>query len=196
MQYKALELYFRELFEDVAMRLIQSGKLQRRLDVIGYARPIPPSMDKFEHYLARLPVVADIPFFSKFKLRKMLRAISQYRPGRRFTLDGLKAFALFFLCFGRKQCDAGLAGLLDLGFKKDEDLYYFAKELHVMQDFRNRAAHEGFHPDASSDIEGIWRATAEIIQTATKIKDYMLEETARQSAPQNRSRPIIEKKVS
>ena len=196
MQYKALELYFRELFEDVAMRLIQSGKLQRRLDVIGYARPIPPSMDKFEHYIARLPVVVEIPFFSKFKLRKMLRAISQYRPGRRFTLDGLKAFALFFLCFGRKQCDAGLGGLLDLGFRQDEDLYYFAKELHVMQDFRNRAAHEGFHPDASSDIEGIWRATAEIIQTATKIKEYMMEENARQSAPKNRSRPIIEKKVS
>jgi hypothetical protein len=101
----------------------------------------------------------------------MLRAICQFRPGRRFTLDGLKAFGLFFLCFGRQQCRYGLAGLYETGFKRDEDLFEFVQCLHVMQDFRNRAAHEGFHPDASNNIDGIWLSTAEIIQLAYKVKE-------------------------
>src|SRR5690606_26401047 len=173
MQYKSLELLFREAFEDPCSRLIHKGVLQRRLDVIGYARPIPRAMDEFENYVSSLPTIREIPFFSKFKLRKMLRAICQFRPGRRFTLDGLKAFALFFLCFSRTECRYGLEGLFPLGFAADRSLFDFCKSLHVLQDARNRAAHEGFHPDASNDIDGIWQATAEIIQTVFLILPHV-----------------------
>jgi len=197
MQYKALELLFRETYEEACSRVIHRGILQRRLDVIGYARPIPRNMDEFESYVASLPIVREIPFFSKFKLRKMLRAICQFRPGKRFTLDGLKAFALFFLCFGRSECRYGLAGLFPLGLAGERELYEFVKQLHVLQDFRNRAAHEGFHPDASSDIDGIWRTTAEIIQTMFKTKSQVEQIlTADFSTPRSRPEPIIEKKVS
>jgi hypothetical protein len=170
MQYKALELLFRESFEDACSNVINDGVLQRKLDVIGYARPIPQAMDEFEKYIGLIPVIDSIPYFSKFKLRKMLRAICQYRPGRRFTLDGIKAFALFFICFGRKTCKYGLENVVELGFADDRTLCEFCKSLHVFQDFRNRAAHEGFHPEAHNDINGIWRSTAEIIQTAFQIK--------------------------
>lgn len=196
MQYKALELLFREMFEDACSRLIHRGILQRRLDVIGYARPVPRSMDDFEAYVEKLPTIRDIPFFSKFKLRKLLRAICQFRPGKRFTLDGLKAFALFFLCFSRSECKYGLGGVFPLGFASDGDLFAFCKELHVLQDFRNRAAHEGFHPDASSDIDGIWRATAEIVQVSFRVKNFLDQESMQEYAPKNRSAPVIEKKVS
>lgn len=173
MQYKALELLFRESFEEICTQVIHRGGLQRRLDIIGYARPIPRAMDDFENYIASLPTINNIPFFSKFKLRKMLRAICQFRPGRRFTLDGLKAFALFFLCFSRKDCRYGLTQIFDLGFTQDEELFEFVRVLHVFQDFRNRAAHEGFHPDASNDINGIWMNTAQIVQTMHKTKTYL-----------------------
>lgn len=196
MQYKALELLFRETFEDLCSRLIHKGILQRKLDVIGYARPIPRAMDEFEAYIASLPVIRDIPFFSKFKLRKMLRAICQFRPGKRFTLDGLKAFALFFLCFSRQECRYELNQLFPLGFPNDNQLYDFCKALHILQDFRNRAAHEGFHPDASNDIDGIWRQTAEIVQTMFKTKGALDAMVESEFAPKNRSTPIIEKKVS
>lgn len=171
MQYKAMELLYREFFEDIVSQSLQSGSIQRRLDVIGYARPIVRQMDEFESYIASLPVVREIPFFSKFKLRKMLRAICQFEPGRRFTLDGLKAFGLYFLVFGRQSCKAGLSQTLFVGTKDDAELAEFCKELHVFQDFRNRAAHEGFHPDASNDIEGIWRTTASVVKWAFRIKD-------------------------
>lgn len=171
MQYKAMELLYREFFEDIVSQSLQNGSIQRKLDVIGYARPIVRQMDEFEAYIASLPVVREIPFFSKFKLRKMLRAICQFEPGRRFTLDGLKAFGLYFLVFGRQSCKAGLSQTLYAGTKDDAELAEFCKELHVFQDFRNRAAHEGFHPDASNDIEGIWRTTASVVQWAFRIKD-------------------------
>lgn len=170
MQYKALELLFRESFEDTCFQLINAGPLQRKLDIIGYARPIPKAMDEFEKFISLLPVVKEIPFFSKFKLRKMLRAICQYRPGRRFTLDGVKAFSLFFLCFGRSQCPYGLQNMINLGFPDDTSLAAFCKELHIFQDFRNRAAHEGFHPEAHSDMDGIWRSTSQIIQCTFNIQ--------------------------
>ena len=170
MQYKALELVFREAFEDFCFKIINQGILQRKLDVIGYSRPIPKSMEEFENYIGSLPIIRDIPYFSKFKLRKMLRAICQYRPGRRFTLDGIKAFALFFLCFGRKKCQFGLATVINLPFENDNELYEFCKVMHVFQDFRNRAAHEGFRPEARNDMEGIWKNTAQIIETVFKIK--------------------------
>ncbi|MFY7929140.1 MAG: hypothetical protein ACOVS5_09730 [Oligoflexus sp.] len=164
MQYKALELCFREKFEQPCSELIRQGVLQRKLDVIGYARPIPSAMDDFEQYIENLPIIKTIPFFSRFKLRKMLRAICQYRPGKRFTLDGLKAFAIFFICFSRQDCRYGLGKIFPIPTMNTEQLFHFCKELHVFQDFRNRAAHEGFHPDASNNLDSIWKSTALIIQ--------------------------------
>jgi hypothetical protein len=177
MQYKALELTFRELFEEPCKQIIQTGILQRKLDVIGYARPIEQQMNQFENFIANQPIINTIPFFSKFKLRKMLRAICQFRPGRRFTLDGLKAFGLFFICFGRKECNYGLKNIFPLALT-DQELAEFCKRLHVFQDFRNRAAHEGFQPEASRDIEDIWCATAEISTAAFKIKHALKEQTS------------------
>jgi hypothetical protein len=196
MQYKALELLFRESFEDSCSNVINDGILQRKLDVIGYARPIPRAMDEFEKYIGLIPVIDSIPYFSKFKLRKMLRAICQYRPGRRFTLDGIKAFALFFICFGRTTCRYGLDNVIQLGFKDDQSLCEFGKALHIFQDFRNRAAHEGFHPDAHNDINGIWRSTAEIIQNVFQIKQVFQSSAKIGHFGASKSAPIIERKDS
>lgn len=173
MQYKAMELLFREYFESACLRLVQQGTIQRKLDLIGYARPIQEKMDEFENYIAAMPVIKAIPFFSKFKMRKLLLALCQFKPGRRFTLDGLKAFGLFFFIFGRNECRFGLTGILPVvpaAFKDQSVLAEFCRLLHVFQDFRNRAAHEGFHPDAAADINGIWRNTAEIVQFAHAMK--------------------------
>ncbi len=169
MQCKALELLFRESFEDKVTQLIQEGKIQRRLDVLGYSRPIPAAMDEFENYIASLPIVKDIPFFSRFKLRKLLRSFCQYQPGRRFTLDGIKAFALFFLVFSRKECPFGLSQYLPLTFESDRQLADFVRQLHLFQDFRNRAAHEGFRPDDRQDIESIWNSLTTIIATTHEL---------------------------
>jgi hypothetical protein len=182
MQYKALELSFREKFEEITGTLIRQGTLQRKLDVIGYARPIPRAMDEFERYIEKLPVIKTIPFFSRFKLRKMLRAICQFRPGKRFTLDGLKAFALFFICFSRSECRYGLDGLLPIPGMSDEELFQFCKALHVFQDFRNRAAHEGFHPDASHDLDGIWVNTSSIIEGMVQIESAIKNQMAGKSS--------------
>jgi len=176
MQYKAMELLFREYFEDACGRLIQQGVIQRKLDLIGYSRPVPEKMDEFENFIAGMPVIKSIPFFSKFKLRKMLLALCQFKPGKRFTLDGLKAFGLFFLVFGRAECPYGLAGIVPCvpgAFKNHDALAGFCSLLHVFQDFRNRAAHEGFHPDAAADIKGIWRNTAEIVQVAHGLRQVL-----------------------
>ncbi len=163
MQYKALEIYLRESFENYANQLIHDGVLQRKLDIIGYARPIPEKMTAFENYVGNHPIVREIPFFSKFKLRKMLRGLCQFKPGKRFTLDGLKAFSLFFLCFSRKKCTYGLANLMPMPFPSDQQLALFCKQLHIFQDFRNRAVHEGLPPGAANNIEMTWKETAEII---------------------------------
>ena len=127
-------------------------------------------MEKFEKHLESLDIIKEIPFFSKFKLRKMLRGICQYRPGKRFTLDGLKAFALFFICFSRKDTKYGLENLFEIPGWDDEKLLNYCKELHIFQDFRNRAAHEGFHPSASNDLDGIWERTIEIIKGMDEIR--------------------------
>lgn len=177
MQYKALELSFRESFEAECKKIIQHGSLQRKLDIIGYARPIPPAMEEFESYIENLPIIKTIPFFSRFKLRKMLRALCQYRKGKRFTLDGLKAFGLFFICFSRKECKYGLANVFPITRMDDETLAEFVKSLHMFQDFRNRAAHEGFHPDASNDLEGIWQSTTSIIDYMFLVKGQLKAET-------------------
>ena len=173
MQYKALELAFRENFEAPCAALINGGSLQRRLDVIGYARPIPPAMEEFENYIENLPVIKSIPFFSRFKLRKMLRALCTYRKGKRFTLDGLKAFGLFFVCFSRTKCRYGLENSFPIEGMEDLELFEFAKALHIFQDFRNRAAHEGFHPDASNDLDGIWQDTIKIIDFMFSVKERL-----------------------
>ncbi|MEZ4741377.1 MAG: hypothetical protein R3B45_02855 [Bdellovibrionota bacterium] len=196
MQYKALELLFRESFEEFSFSIINDGILQRKLDIIGYARPIPKAMDEFERYIGDLPVVQTIPYFSKFKLRKMLRAICQFRPGKRFTLDGIKAFALFFICFGRKECRFSLNGIMDLGFSSDTELFEFGKSLHMFQDFRNRAAHEGFHPDAQHNIDGIWISTAEIIDTAFKVRKSCQNLIAFNQPRVQKREPVIEYKGS
>ena len=171
MQYKALELTFREMFEDPCKQVVELGILQRKLDVMGYARPIEQQMNQFENFMSNLPVINSIPFFSRFKLRKMLRAICQFRPGKRFTLDGLKAFGLFFLCFGRTECRYGLQKIFPLSLGSDMELAEFTKKLHIFQDFRNRAAHEGFQPEAAKDMDEIWNNTAEIVKIAFKIKE-------------------------
>lgn len=170
MQYKALELLFRERFENICHKIISNGLLQQKLDIIGYARPIPKLMDEFENYINNLPIINEVPYFSKFKLRKLLRGICMFRPGKRFTLDGIKAFSLFFLTFGRKKCKFHLDGLCNLGFNTDHDLFKFCSDLHIFQDFRNRAAHEGFRPEARNDIEGIWQRTSNIIGIVLSIE--------------------------
>ncbi len=192
MQYKALELTFREMFEEPVNEILRTGVMQRKLDVIGYARPIPSAMDEFEAYVANLPVIKTIPFFSHFKLRKLLRAICQFRPGKRFTLDGLKAFALFFLCFSRKQCRYGLENFFALPGVDDANLFEFCKTLHIFQDFRNRAAHEGFHPDAAADLDHIWRETAQIIQQGLVVRQAW--EQSKKSADNQRGGAV--KRVS
>lgn len=194
MQYKALELLFREIFEDPCSRVIQQGVLQRKLDVIGYARPIPHQMDDFENYIASLPIVTSIPFFSKFKMRKMLRAICQFRPGKRFTLDGLKAFGLFFLIFSRQTCRHGLQNSFAVPFASDKELAEFCKNLHVFQDFRNRAVHEGLHPDASNDIDGIWTMTGQIIAEVDRLRNSV--SGGRVAAPRPGTSAQIQRKVS
>src|SRR5690606_36618645 len=57
MQYKALELLFREMFESPCHKIIQSGVPQRKLDVVGYARPVVKAMDEFESYIANHPII-------------------------------------------------------------------------------------------------------------------------------------------
>lgn len=186
MQYKALELCFREKFEDACSEVLKHGTLQRKLDIIGYARPIPQAMDDFEAYIEGLPIIHTIPFFSRFKLRKMLRAICQFRPGKRFTLDGLKAFALFFICFSRRECRFGLAGMFPIPQMTTDQLFHYCKELHIFQDFRNRAAHEGFHPDASNNLDSIWASTAEILDGMFLISDG-LKDFSRKPQPFQKS---------
>ncbi len=123
----------------------------------------------------------------------------RYRADRNaFTLDGLKAFALFFLCFSRQQCRYALANLAPLGFANDTELFDFCKKLHIYQDFRNRAAHEGFHPEVREDINGIWTATAEIIAAVRQLQQNISqhEESIQIAAQKKRKDPIIVRKVS
>ena len=174
MYAKAVELMLREKFEAHTDALLRKGNLSRKLDLLGYARPIPEKMQLFEDYLNSLPIVKSISFFSKFKLRKMLRAICLYRPGKRFTLDGPKAFALLFLVIGRSNCNYGVEKMLDLGFKDDNELYEFVKLIHSLQDSRNRAAHEGLSWEAQDDIEAMRSQAYKIIATCIDSSQYLL----------------------
>lgn len=173
MHCKAVELTMRETFEAITDAVIRRGVLSRKLDILGYARPIPEKMQVFEDYLAGLPVVQTIPYFSKFKLRKMLRGICLYRPGKRFTLDGPKAFALFFLVTARKQCQFGLERVVELGFKNDVELFEFIKLVHSLQDSRNRAVHEGLTWDAKDDIDSMRSQAYKIIEDCIRLGRYL-----------------------
>ncbi|MDD9951260.1 MAG: hypothetical protein OXT67_06800 [Zetaproteobacteria bacterium] len=169
MQYKAIEIYFREHFETTCLEVIKRGNLQRTLDILGYARPIQDKMDKFEGYLQARPYINQIPYFSKVKLRKILRAICSYRPGRRFTLDGVKAYALFLLTFARKSCPFGLENTLPISVD-DESLFQYCALLHEYQDIRNRATHEGVQFEQQQELEQVWRCTANILEFARKLE--------------------------
>jgi hypothetical protein len=170
MQYKALEILFRSKFEDATLKLVQSGMLYRKLDYIGYVRPHKIAIEEFENHISSLPIIRDIPVFSRYKLNKIMRAIAMYRPGKRFGLDGLKAFGIFFLVFGRKNCRYRLAELLPLAMD-DEELFAFCRDLHLFQDIRNRAVHEGLPIQALGDVEALWSMTASIIERALKLVD-------------------------
>ncbi len=173
MHCKAVELALREIMEPWTDAVMRKGILSRKLDIIGYARPIPEKMQIFEDYLASLSVIKTIPYFSRFKLRKMLRAICLYRPGKRFTLDGPKAFALMLLVASRKQCQFGLANIFDVGFKSDIELFEFIKLVHSLQDSRNRAVHEGLTWDAKDDIESMKSQAYRIIEITQRIGLYL-----------------------
>lgn len=174
MHCKAVELTLRETFEGYTDAVIRRGDLSRKLDILGYARPIPEKMQIFEDYLAQLQVIRTIPYFSKFKLRKMLRAVCLYRPGKRFTLDGPKAFALLFLVGSRRECPFGLAGTVPLGFASDHELFEFIKLVHSLQDSRNRAVHEGLTWEAQDEIESMrsqaYRIIHECIALSKELK--------------------------
>ena len=173
MHCKAVELTLRETFEAYTDAVIRKGVLSRKLDVLGYARPIPEKMQVFEDFLASLPVIKSIPYFSKFKLRKMLRAVCLYRPGKRFTLDGPKAFALLFLVASRKKCQFGLENLLRLDFPSDQELFEFIKLVHSLQDSRNRAVHEGLTWEAQDEIEGMRTQAYRIIENCQRIQSFL-----------------------
>jgi hypothetical protein len=173
MHCKAVELAMRETFEPWTDALMRQGLLSRKLDILGYARPIPEKMQLFEDFLASLPVIKTIPYFSRFKLRKMLRAICLYRPGKRFTLDGPKAFALLLLVISRKSCQFGLSNVLNVGFKNDMELFEFIKLVHSLQDSRNRAVHEGLTWEAKDDIESMRSQAYQIIEFTQKAGEFL-----------------------
>lgn len=188
MHFKAVELTMREVFEPFTDAIIRKGILSRKLDLLGYARPIPEKMQVFEDYLASLPVIKTIPYFSKFKLRKMLRAICLYRPGKRFTLDGPKAFALFFLVASRAKCAHGLDHILSLDFKSDNDLFEFIKLVHSLQDSRNRAVHEGLTWEAKDEIEAMRKQAYKIIEQSIKQANFLQKTYGNASASGQSSR--------
>jgi hypothetical protein len=181
MHCKAVELSLRETFEGLTDAIIRKGDLARKLDILGYARPIPEKMQIFEDYLAQLPVVRTIPYFSKFKLRKMLRAICLYRPGKRFTLDGPKAFALLFLVGSRSECPFGLARSIPLSFKSDAELFEFIKIVHSLQDSRNRAVHEGLTWEAQDEIDSMRSQAYKIIEQCIRISKELRKRNLRSS---------------
>lgn len=169
MHCKAVELTMRDTFEAQTDSIIRQGELSRKLDSLGYGKGIVEKMTLFEEYIANLPTIRSIPYFSKFKLRKMLRAICLYRPGKRFTLDGPKAFALLLLVAAREECQFNLNKILDIHFKNDLELFEFIKLVHSLQDSRNRAVHEGLTWEARDEIESMRKQAYKIISTCLTI---------------------------
>lgn len=173
MYCKAIELVMRDLFEPHTDSLVRGGELSQKLETVGFNDSLADKMQEFEDYIAGLPTINSIPHFSKFKLRKMLRAICLYRPGKRFTLDGPKAFALFFLVTARKKCLYHFDGMLVLPFQTDDELFDFIKQVHYLQDNRNRAVHEGLTWEASGKISKMRKQAYSIINTSIKIGLYL-----------------------
>ncbi|WP_186649404.1 hypothetical protein [Fluviispira vulneris] len=169
MHCKAVELTMRDTFEAYTDSLVRKGELSKKLEIIGYGKGVIEKMNAFEDYIANLPVIRSIPYFSKFKLRKMLRAICLYRPGKRFTLDGPKAFALLLLVAARNECQFHLNQMMNLGFATDNDLFEFIKLVHSLQDSRNRAVHEGLTWEARDEIESMRKQAYKIISTCLTI---------------------------
>ena len=169
MHCKAVELTMRDTFEAYTDSIIRKGELAKKLENIGYGKGIVEKMTVFEEYIANLPTIRSIPYFSKFKLRKMLRAICLYRPGKRFTLDGPKAFALLLLVATREECQFNLNKMLDIHFKNDLELFEFIKLVHSLQDSRNRAVHEGLTWEAREEIETMRKQTYKIISICLTI---------------------------
>ena len=169
MHCKAVELTMRDTFEAQTDAIIRKGELSRKLDALGYGKGIVEKMTLFEEYIANLPTIRSIPYFSKFKLRKMLRAICLYRPGKRFTLDGPKAFALLLLVAAREECQFNLNKMIDIHFKNDLELFEFIKLVHSLQDSRNRAVHEGLTWEARDEIESMRKQAYKIISTCLTI---------------------------
>ncbi len=169
MHCKAVELTMRDTFEAYTDAIIRKGDLSKKLDLLGYGKGFVEKMTLFEEYIANLPIIRTIPYFSKFKLRKMLRAICLYRPGKRFTLDGPKAFALLILVAGRQQCQFHLNKIIALNFPDDLELFEFIKLVHSLQDSRNRAVHEGLTWEARDEIETMRKQAYKIISTCLTI---------------------------
>lgn len=170
MHCKAVELTMRDTFEAYTDSIIRKGELSQKLDTLGYGKGIVEKMTIFEDYIANLPSIKTIPYFSKFKLRKMLRAICHFRIGKRFTLDGPKAFALFLLVTARKECLFNLNKILDINFKNDLELFEFIKLVHSLQDSRNRAVHEGLTWEARDEIDSMKKQAYKILQTCLTIE--------------------------
>lgn len=168
LQYKALEIFFRVAISRRIIDLVQSPShiLQRKLDLIGYGRPGIGNIEAFESYLMALPVVADIPEFSSFKLRRLLAAIAGHKPGKRFVLDGLKAYAIAFVAFSRERCDYGLSGLLPTGFSDERQVLEFARDLHLMHGIRNQSAHEGLPGHRLKEADSLWHLTGSLFARA------------------------------
>lgn len=169
MYCKSVELVLRDTFEPFTDAIMRKGELSKKLDTIGYGKMIQDKMQNFEDFISELPIINTIPYFSKFKLRKMLRAICLYRPGKRFTLDGPKAFALFFLVTGRKVCQYSLENLFNLSFLTDHELFNFVKQVHSLQDSRNRAVHEGLTWEAREEIVNMRKLAYSIVDNCLKI---------------------------
>ncbi|APJ02809.1 hypothetical protein [Silvanigrella aquatica] len=169
MHCKAVELTMRDTFEAQTDAIIRQGDLSKKLDILGYGKSLVEKMTMFEEYIANLPIIRTIPYFSKFKLRKMLRAICLYRPGKRFTLDGPKAFALLLLITARSECQFHLNKILPIHFNNDFELFDFIKLVHSLQDSRNRAVHEGLTWEARDEIETMRMQAYKIISTCLTI---------------------------
>ena len=56
-------------------------------------------------YIESLPIISTIPFFSRFKLRKMLRRYVIERPGRRLYTGWIKATHFSSSAFRAKSTD-------------------------------------------------------------------------------------------
>lgn len=150
---KSLELLFKDLFESRLAAIVRDKEVKKKLDLLGYTRGVKAKLGKLEAYLATLPYIEEIPYFSANKLKKMLTAVCAYNENRKFMFDGIKAFALFFLTFARGQCPFGLSNILSFSPMSEDDLLKFCRDVHLMQDMRNRLIHESVSVSYFSDVQ-------------------------------------------